>query len=174
MKRMLVIVLVWSCGAHAMGDMLKAAQKTTNALLQETPDNVQITATVKFHEEKRTKSVFGGENTEILDRSYSETVYLEKSVLGWKQKENTTNESTSKRYQVALLLQCSMSSRAVGVQCIVKRLTNSGSTESLSQIASQQCTIPSDKIGAGYHRREDVKITDDPQTPNLEITIRSN
>jgi hypothetical protein len=155
-----------------MNDLLKAAQKTTKAMFEEVPSNVQITATVKFHESKKTKNFIGVESVELLDRFYTETVGVEQSLLGWKQKDTTTCESSSKQYQVALLLQCSLSSRDVGVDCIIKRLTSSGSTEYLSQIKSLHITIPADKIGSSL-RREDVALTDDPENPRLEITIKS-
>lgn len=172
MKRTLIIILACSSTLYAMDGFLKAAEKTKKAMFEEVPVNLQISATVKFHESKRTKNFIGVESVEQLNRFYTETVDLEQSVLGWKQKDTTTSESSSKRYQVALVLQCSMSSREVGVNCIIKRLTSSGGTECLNQIKSVQLTIPAEKISS-FVKREDVTLLDDSENQKLEITIKS-
>lgn len=169
---MWITVLVCSSALHAMDDFLKAAQKTTKAMFEEVPVNIQIAATVKFKELKKSKNIIGVESAEQLNRFYTETVDLEQSLLGWKQKDTTTSESSSKRYQVALLLQCSLTSREVGVDCIIKRLTSSGSTECLNQIKSLHLTIPSEKI-SNFIKREDVTLTDDSENQKLEIMITS-
>lgn len=172
MRRILAIVLVCSATLHSMDDWLKATQKTAKSMFDEVPSDVQITAKVKFHELKRTRGFLGTEGVEQLDHFYTETVSLEKSLLGWKQKDTTASESSSKKYQVALLLQCSFSSREVGVECIIKRLTSSDATEYLRQVKSLRLTIPSEKISS-FLKKEDVILTDDSENQKLEITITS-